>query len=43
MIFFFLEVKVKYIEVPKWIIITFENLLGLKDKCEIIPLNISDD
>jgi hypothetical protein len=41
----FLETKVEYIDVLKWIIIAFEDLSGLKiifDKCEMVPLNISD-
>jgi hypothetical protein len=42
----FLEAKDEFIETLKWILIAFEDLLGLKinfDKCEIIPLNILDD
>jgi hypothetical protein len=40
---FFLEAKSTYIEVLKWILISFENLLGLKihfDKCKMVRLNI---
>jgi Reverse transcriptase (RNA-dependent DNA polymerase) len=40
----FLEAYSRYIEVLKWILITFEDILGLKiifDKREIVPLNIS--
>jgi Reverse transcriptase (RNA-dependent DNA polymerase) len=42
----FLEAKDEFIEALKWILIAFEDLSGLKinfDKCEIVPLNISDD
>jgi hypothetical protein len=41
----FLEAKDEFIESLKWILIAFEDLLDLKinfDKCEMIPLNISD-
>jgi Reverse transcriptase (RNA-dependent DNA polymerase) len=42
----FLETKAEYIEVLKWILVAFEDLSGLKinfDKCEMVPLNISDE
>jgi hypothetical protein len=41
----FLETKAEYIEMLKWILIAFEDLSGFKinfDKCEMVPLNISD-
>jgi Reverse transcriptase (RNA-dependent DNA polymerase) len=43
--FLFLETKTAYIESLKLILIAFEDLSGLKinfEKCEIIPLNISE-
>jgi hypothetical protein len=42
----FLEAKIEYIEVLKWILVAFEDISGLKinfDNCETVPLNISNE
>jgi hypothetical protein len=41
----FLESNFRYIESLKWILITFEDISGLKinfEKCKMVPLNIFD-